>query len=452
MGEEEETVTTADFEAGKVDTSHLSKQDLNTLDIKLLTPLSKEVISRQATINIGTIGHVAHGKSTVVRAISFVQTIRFKVEKIRNITIKLGYANAKIYKCPTCPRPSCYSSFGSLKEDSPLCEKKGCGSNLELVRHVSFVDCPGHDILMATMLSGTAVMDAALLLIAGNESCPQPQTSEHLAAIDFMRLKNIIILQNKIDLVKESVAAEQYKQIVRFIKGTIAEGSPIIPISAQLRYNIDALLEYIVKYIPVPIRDFTSDPNMIVIGSFDVNKPGTEVDDLLGGVAGGSIMRGVLKLGDKIEIRPGIVTKDKDGKVKCRPIFSKIVSLFAEQNDLQYAVPGGLIGVGTKVDPTLCRGDRLVGQHLGGVGSLPEIFISIEVNYYLLRSLLGVKTEEGKKTKIHNLEQNESLMLNIGATSVGARVVAVEKDLVHLTLVQPVCTLVSEKNSVKSSI
>jgi len=147
----------------------------------------------------------------------------------------------------------------------------------------------------------------------------------------------------------------------------------------------------------VPIRDFTSDPNMIVIRSFDVNKPGTEVDDLLGGVAGGSIMRGVLKLGDKIEIRPGIVTKDKDGKVKCRPIFSKIVSLFAEQNDLQYAVPGGLIGVGTKVDPTLCRGDRLVGQHLGGVGSLPEIFISIEVNYYLLRSLLGVKTEEGKK-------------------------------------------------------
>jgi len=298
---------------------------------------------------------------------------------------------------------------------------------------------------MATMLSGTAVMDAALLLIAGNESCPQPQTSEHLAAIDFMRLRNIIILQNKIDLVKESVAADQYKQIVRFIKGTIAEGSPIIPISAQLKYNIDALLEYIVKYIPVPIRDFTSEPNMIVIRSFDVNKPGTEVDDLLGGVAGGSIMRGVLKLGERVEIRPGIVIKDKDGKVKCRPIFSTIVSLYAEQNDLQYAVPGGLIGVGTKVDPTLCRGDRLVGQILGGVGSLPEIFTSIEVNYFLLRSLLGVKTEEGKKHKVHKLEQNESLMLNIGATSVGARVVAVEADLVHLSLIHPVCTSEGEK-------
>lgn len=62
-------------------------------------------------------------------------------------------------------------------------------------RHVSFVDCPGHDILMSTMLNGAAVMDAALLLVAGNESCPQPQTSEHLAAIEIMKLKHILILQ-----------------------------------------------------------------------------------------------------------------------------------------------------------------------------------------------------------------------------------------------------------------
>jgi len=267
-----------------------------------------------------------------------------------------------------------------------------------------------------------------------------------------MRLKNIIILQNKIDLVKESSAVEQYKQIVRFIKGTIAEGSPIIPISAQLKYNIDALLEYIVKYIPVPIRDFTSAPNMIVIRSFDVNKPGTEIDDLLGGVAGGSITKGVLRVGDKIEIRPGVVMKDKDGKVKCRPVFSSIVSLYAESNDLQYAVPGGLIGVGTKVDPTLCRGDGLVGHVLGGVGSIPEIFIAIEVNYFLLGRLLGVKAEEGKKHKVHKLEINESLMLNIGATSVGARVVAVEQDLVHLSLIHPVCTSEDEKIAISRRV
>jgi len=271
-----------DNEAASSCQPHLSKQDLNTLDVTKLNPLSHEIISRQATINIGTIGHVAHGKSTVVKAISGVQTVRFKNELERNITIKLGYANAKVYKCdnPACPRPGCYKSCGSNKEDSFQCERLGCSGKFQLIRHVSFVDCPGHDILMATMLNGAAVMDAALLLIAGNESCPQPQTSEHLAAIEIMKLQHMIILQNKIDLVKESQAKEQYEQILRFVKGTIAEGSPIVPISAQLKYNIEVICEYIVKNIPVPVRDFTSQPRLIVIRSFDVNKPGCEVDDL----------------------------------------------------------------------------------------------------------------------------------------------------------------------------
>jgi translation initiation factor 2 subunit 3 len=147
-----------------------------------------------------------------------------------------------------------------------------------------------------------------------------------------------------------------------------------VPISAQLKYNIDAVLEYIVKRIPVPVRDFASTPRLIVIRSFDVNKPGAEVHELKGGVAGGSILTGVLRLGQQIEIRPGIVTKDAAGRNRCRPIFSKIVSLHAENNLLQYAVPGGLIGVGTSIDPTLCRADRLVGQVLGAVGQLPQVY------------------------------------------------------------------------------
>jgi translation initiation factor 2 gamma subunit (eIF-2gamma) len=72
---------------------------------------------------------------------------------------------------------------------------------------------------MATMLTGAAVMDAALLLIAGNESCPQPQTSEHLAAVEIMKLRNILILQNKVDLVRESEALQQQKDIAKFIEG-----------------------------------------------------------------------------------------------------------------------------------------------------------------------------------------------------------------------------------------
>ncbi|KAG8215395.1 hypothetical protein J3R82DRAFT_8996 [Butyriboletus roseoflavus] len=449
----------SDSEESDDDVEDVPKVDI---DPSTLTPLSPEVISKQATINLGmqtkrvccnddvdqystdalagTIGHVAHGKSTVVKAISGVMTVRFKNELVRNITIKLGYANAKIYKCENeaCPRPGCYRSYRSDKEDNPPCERPGCGHRMKLVRHVSFVDCPGHDILMATMLNGAAVMDAALLLIAGNETCPQPQTSEHLAAVEIMKLENIIILQNKVDLIKETQALEHQKS-------TVAESSPIVPISAQLKYNIDAVNEYIVKRIPIPRRDFTSDPRLIVIRSFDVNKPGAEVDELKGGVAGGSILSGVLHLGQEVEIRPGIVTKDNAGRNRCKPIFSKIVSLHAESNHLSFAVPGGLIGVGTKIDPTLCRADRLVGQVLGAVGKLPKVYTELEISLFLLRRLLGVRTEDKKQTKVSKLTKNELLLINIGSTSTGGRVLSVKGDLAKIQLTSPACTEVGEK-------
>ena len=316
---------------------------------------------------------------------------------------------------------------------------------MNLVRHVSFVDCPGHDILMATMLNGAAVMDAALLLIAANESCPQPQTAEHLAAIEIMKLKHIIILQNKIDLIKESMAEEQYEAIKRFVSGTVAENAPIIPISGQLKYNIDAVCQAILEKIPIPQRDYSASPKMIVIRSFDVNKPGSEIQDLKGGVAGGSILCGVLKVGDAVEVRPGIVSKDKEGKIRCRPIYSKIVSLFAENNDLAFAVPGGLIGVGTKMDPTLCRADRLVGQVLGAKGQLPEVYTELEVQHFLLRRLLGVKSDPEKSNRVAKLEKNEILMVNIGSTSTGGRVISVKKDTSRILLNMPACTELGEK-------
>lgn len=424
----------------------LAVQSLALLEPSKLTPLTPEVISRQATINIGTIGHVAHGKSTLVKAISGVQTVKFKNELVRNITIKLGYANAKIYKAEGPDNVlGFYTSKGSAHPD----EFEEDGLTYKLQRHVSFVDCPGHDVLMATMLNGAAVMDAALLLVAGNEICPQPQTSEHLAAVEIMQLSNIIILQNKVDLVKPPAAKTQYDQIKAFVAGTVADKAPIIPISAVMRYNVDTVCEYIARSIPIPRRDFLGIPRLIVIRSFDVNKPGEDVGSLKGGVAGGSILQGILRIGDEIEVRPGIINKQDDGSTTCTPIFSRIVSLFAEQNDLQYAVPGGLIGVGTKVDPTLTRADRLVGQVLGLRGHLPDVYTEIEVSYYLLRRLLGVKTD-GKQAKVQKLAKGEMLMVNIGSTSSGGKVTKVFEDnekvpIARITLTQPVCTQEKEK-------
>lgn len=378
---------------------------------------------------------------------SGVQTVRFKTELERNITIKLGYANAKIYqgKVVDSEKSSesgpAFVSRGSSHADV-FTEKN---REYHLRRHLSFVDCPGHDILMATMLNGAAVMDAALLLIAGNETCPQPQTSEHLAAVEIMRLQHMIILQNKVDLVKPDAAVAQQEQIKKFVAGTVADSAPILPISAVLKYNMDILCEYLVRKIPLPVRDFTSQPRLIVIRSFDVNRPGQDVSHLQGGVAGGSILQGVLRVGDEIEVLPGIVNK-QDGKMVCTPIYSRINSLYAEKNDLQFAVPGGLIGVGTKIDPSLTRADRLVGQVLGKKGELPAVFSEIEISYYLLRRLLGVKTSDGgKQAKVQKLTKGEILMVNIGSTATGGRVSAVKGELAKIALTQPVCTEEGEK-------
>ena len=250
----------------------------------------------------------------------------------------------------------------------------------------------------------------------------------------------------------------------RFVAGTVADQAPVVPISAVLKYNIDVVCQYLVEKIPLPVRNFVDRPHMIVIRSFDVNKPGEEVDKLKGGVAGGSIMRGVLRVGDEIEVRPGIVSKKgDDSTVKCTPIFSRIVTLYAEENDLEFAVPGGLIGVGTLIDPTLTRADRLVGHVLGLKGHLPDVYIEVEVNFYLLRRLLGVRTKEGgTAAKVEKLTKNEVLLVNIGcvwwvggwrwrlttacrSTSTGGKVIATKGDLAKITLMAPVCTHEGEK-------
>ena len=428
---------------GEQFTQGLMEQDMSLIGTDELNALTPCVISRQATINIGTIGHVAHGKSTVVKALSGVHTVKFRDELKKNITIRLGYANAKIFKCnnPNCKRPKCYKSYGSAKEDHPICENEGCGQPMELVRHVSFVDCPGHDSLMMTMLTGTAVMDGALLLVAGNKPCPQPQTSEHLAAVEFMKLKHIIVLENKMDLVdKKEEAYENYKQIKEFVKGSIAENAPVIPICAQLGYNMNVVCEYICNSIPIPQRDFKSEARMTIIRSFDTNKPGTLPQDLSGGVIGGTLSQGVLKVGDEIEIRPGFEVKNSNNERSCKPLFTKITSLLAEKNELKFAVPGGLIGVGTTLDPSLTKSDKLAGQVAGVVGSLPPVYVEIQIKFYLLARLLGVEGGDSEAS-VKQLSKGEVLMINIGSTHTGCKVVALkDNDRAQISLMKPVCT------------
>jgi translation initiation factor 2 subunit 3 len=374
-------------------------------------------------INIGLIGHVDHGKTTLVAALSGVWTDRHSEEMKRGISIKLGYADATFRKCPQCEQPQAFTT----EEVCPI-----HGVETEILRTVSFVDSPGHEMLMATMLSGAAIMDGAVLVIAANEKCPRPQTKEHLVALEIIGVDKIVIAQNKIDIVNKERVLENYQEIKEFIKGTVAENSPIIPVSAQQKVNMDVLIEAIEETIPTPERDLESPPLMHIARSFDVNKPGTPPEKLLGGIVGGSLSRGRIKVGDEIEIRPGI--KDEKSN-KWNPVFSEVQSIMASGRFVDEATPGGLIGVATRLDPSITKSDALVGNVLGLPDKLPDLLTEFTMDVKLLERVVGVEEE----MEVEKIKMNEPLMLAVGTAITLGVVTSARDDIVEVKLRRPVC-------------
>jgi len=354
---------------------------------------------------------VDHGKSTIVEVLSGKWPATHSEELKRGITIKLGYADATIYKCKKCNN---YSTIEKCSKCSEICESQ---------RTVSFVDAPGHETLMATVLAGASLMDGILFVIAANEKCPQPQTREHLMVLNIVGIKNIIIVQNKIDLVSKEMALENYKDIKKFVKGTIAENAPIIPVSAQQKINIDALLEAIQESIPTPKRDVSKPPRMLVVRSFDINKPGIDIENLKGGILGGALVEGELKIDDEIEIGPGIQTKDVWISLK-----TKVKGLQKAGRDLEVAGAGGLLGLLTDLDPVLTKADSLAGSMAGR--NLPPTLnhLSLKVNLF----------ENMFDEKIEPIKIGENLMLNVGTARTLGIVKELKKGSVEIELKIPV--------------
>lgn len=364
------------------------------------------------------LGHVDHGKSTLVEALTGKWPASHTEELKRGITIRLGYADATFYKCPKC----------GTYLTSDKCPK--CFEKAEILRTVSFVDAPGHESLMATVLTGSALMDGAILVIAADEKCPLPQTREHLTTLELVGIKNIIIVQNKIDLVTPERAKKSYEEIKSFIKDKLPENTPIIPVSAQQKINIEYLIEAIENYIPTPKRDLDADPKMVVARSFDINKPGYEPDKLQGGVIGGSIVQGKFKVNQEIEIRPGIRVGDK-----WRVITTKIISMEKAGKKLEEAEAGGLLGVLTKLDPYFTKADGLVGNIVGLPGKLPSVWQKIKLRTKLLDRVVGMKDMD----KVQVIKPGETLMINVGtARSVGT-VTRIRGNDIDIDLKIPIC-------------
>ncbi len=384
----------------------------------------------QSEVNIGLVGHVDHGKTTLTSALSGVWTDTHSEEIKRGISIKLGYADTNFYKCPRCNEPEAYTT----KEKCSHCD-----SETEFLRRVSFVDSPGHETLMATMLSGAAIMDGAILVIAANEPCPQPQTAEHLMALDILGVKNIVIAQNKVDLVSKEYAIKNYEQIKGFIKGSVAENAVIVPIAAHYNADIDALIQTIQEKIPTPKRDPDKKPIMYVARSFDINRPGIKIGQIWGGVIGGSLLQGKFHINDEIELCPGVKKKNT-----YRAIRTNIVSLSTSEGLIDEVRPGGLIAIGTKLDPNLTKGDNVSGNIIGFPGTLPE-----SRNKLLLDiKLLDRPTAKGVPVK--PLEKSETLMLSIGsAVTVG---VITNLKIGEITLKRPVCAGLEQRVAISRMI
>jgi len=396
-------------------------------------------VPKQPEINIGMIGHVDHGKTTLTKALSGVWTDRHSEELKRGISIRLGYADVAFYKCPECQVSAAYGT----NKKCPNCK-----SEAEFLRAVSFVDAPGHETLMATMLSGAALMDGALLLVAANEHCPQPQTKEHLMALSIIGIDKIIIVQNKIDIVSTERAMENYKEIKEFVKGTIAENAPIIPISANRGVNIDILIEAIEEHIVSKVkRDTKATPLMHVARSFDINAPGTKPEDLKGGVLGGTLIQGTLSVGDDIEIVPGRKT-EVAGKAVYERITAKVTSLEAGGKSVKKVLPGGLVAIGTGLDASITKSDGLTGRVIGVPGSLPEVVHDFRMKTTLLDRVVGSSSE----LSVEDIKSNEPLMLSVGtATTVGV-VKSARNGQAEVSLKIPVCILPGQRVAISRRI
>ena len=376
----------------------------------------------QPELNLALVGHVDHGKTTLTERLSGKWTDTHSEELKKGITIRLGYADFTISYCEPCAKYT-------VKDK---CSK--CNNPVTPLRKISLVDAPGHESLMATMLSGAAIVDGALLLVAANEKCPQPQTKEHLVALQICGIKKVIVIQNKIDLVSHEEALENYRQIMEFLAGTDYKDVPIIPISARANANIDMLLQAIQETIPTPARDLHQDPVMLVARSFDINRPGTKSVSLIGGVVGGTIKQGVLSVGETIDILPGYMIEEKNKKV-WKPLTTTITQIFSGGVPVEKISPGGSMAIATTLDPSIVKSDSLAGSLLGLPGKLPPVHAQIALDTYLLERVVGTKEE----AEVKPLAKGEVLMLNVNSAATVGVVVDPSKKNTTCVLKKPIC-------------
>jgi len=380
---------------------------------------------RQSELNIGVVGHVDHGKTTLTSKLTGKWTDKHSDEIKQGISIKLGYADAVFYRCSRCNGVQAYGT-------APVCRL--CGEKTEVIKKVSFVDAPGHETLMAVMLSGATLLNGALLVVAANEECPQPRTVEHLSALKMHGVKNIVVAQNKIDLVSKEDAKKNYEKLRKFLDDEGYSHTPIIPTSAHFDTNMDALVYALSECIPAPENNPDAPLRLQVVRSFDINKPGTDIDKLKGGILGGAVLQGTISVGQKLWLYPGI----------SKPLEISVESLNMDGIVFDKVHPGGLVAIGTKLDPYQCYADRMVGQIVCEDKSKPFMSSKLDIKYTKVDRLI--------EPNMMPFKVGEKIVLVIGSAAYLGTITKVKGETISLFMNKDAVYYKTDKIAVSRNI
>lgn len=412
----------------------------------------------QPSLSVGLIGDVANGKSTLVRAMTCKRTQAHSSEQQHHgVTIRLGFANAVIVRCENTESCGAHAfkpgSYGHTVEER--CEQ--CGSSVKVACTVSFLDCPGHAELMATMLSGASAFDAAILAAASNVPSPSRQVKQHLEALKllphFHRPGRLAVAQTKAELLSAQSgtllslspmeALERHASNTKeSLKSTVAEDAPYFPLCSPRGLGLEPLAAWLASLADQgsPSRS-SGNCRLNVLRSFDVNRPGTDHCELSGGVLGGTVLgSGSIDIGDELEIRPGIVTKNNAG-FSFQPLKFRCDGIMTEKTQLNTAKPGGLVALRTTLNPSLCADNFLVGGVVGRPGSLPPVW----------GPTVYLENVETVCTSASKLSKGDRIVCHAGSSAVAGSVVrfSAKQQKLEVIINEPVCASKGSRLSIE---
>ena len=378
---------------------------------------NKENFNKQPIFNIGMLGSVSDGKSTCVQGTTGTKTQRHRSEQTNNITIKQGYANIIIWFNPDTKKY--YSTNGDAKNHIVD------GVECQLIHQLSFIDCPGHQDLIRIMMGCINLMHGVIVVVAANDPIDKkPQLIQHLAAIEKAGITDVIVCLNKLDLITKEQSLEKYSDLKKLLQRYNIKPKAIIPVSFSRGLNTEEVLKSIIKNFSFVPETNDGPPIFMATRSFNINKQGIPFNEVQGGVIGGSLINGTLKVGDIIEIKPGICKKGRNF-----PFTTKITSLKSDNTSLDRILPGGLIGIGTELDPYFCSDDQMSGQIIGLAGTLPEVVNSITLNYTIVNDF-GCNW---------NPKVDDSVYLQIGTNSIESKVTQFDDRTMTFNLSKAAC-------------